>query len=248
MVTWLKRSALTLFLDLLIVLALALPHMVAYMRWPLLALYALLTGSLLRKASANRWIMKIVRDPATRITHGLEHATLAVLSEDGLPTVRGFTHYHDRFMVALEAGNAHQLEAVRDAASTGIRRILDGERSLAYQPGCGTSEVVSAVTLWLVYVSSALFSLVVGGQVPVFFAVSVLVFRLWLAFERPLGLLAQRFFTVSTSFSSAAVVDVSEVSKLRGHIRPPNETWFEIVIDVRVAASQGGVVSPGVLA
>src|SRR5690606_24530867 len=121
--------------------------------------------------SANSWILAIVRDPATRISHGLEHATMAVCAENDLPVVRGFTHGRDRFVVVLEAGQGHQQERVREAAARSIRRILDGERSLAYQPGCGTSEVVSSVTLWLVYVTSMLFSLAVDGAVPIFVAV-----------------------------------------------------------------------------
>ncbi|MFN0252816.1 MAG: DUF6391 domain-containing protein [Kofleriaceae bacterium] len=211
-------------------------------------LYAALSWWLFRQLSANRWILTIVRDPATRIAHGLEHATLAVLSQDGLPAVRGFTHGRDRFVIALEAGNEHQLTAVREAAASSIRRIRGGERSLAYQPGCGTSEVVSAVSLWLVVVTSMVFSLVVGGSAAIFLAVSVIVFRFWLAFETALGLLAQRLFTVSTEFASARVVDVREVLKVRGMARPQDETWFEFVVDVRIASSEGGLVSPGGLA
>jgi hypothetical protein len=119
---------------------------------PLLGVYAVLSIALWRNLSANRWILTIVRDPATRIAHGLEHATIAVLAEDGLPVARGFTYGRDRFVVVLEAGQAHQHAAVLDAAGRAIRRIRGGEHDLAYQPGCGTSEVVSAATLWLVYV------------------------------------------------------------------------------------------------
>ena len=41
MATWLKRIAPSLLLDTLVVLALVLPQVSAYLRWPLLALYAL---------------------------------------------------------------------------------------------------------------------------------------------------------------------------------------------------------------
>jgi hypothetical protein len=152
-------------------------------------------------------------------------------------------------MVALEAGQGHQLTAVRDAATKSIDRILSGERSLAYQPGCGTSEVVSAVTLWIAYVSSMILTLVAGGAVALFFATSVLVFRLWLAFETPLGLVAQRLWTVSTAFSSATVLDVREATQLRGHVRPDDETWFEIIVDIHAQKSAGDramLVEPGV--
>jgi hypothetical protein len=244
--TRLQRILWSLIPDALIVFALVFPELCAYLRWPLFGSYVLVSWSLWKKFYANRWILRIVGDPATRIAHGLEHATLAVLEEDGLPAVRGFTHGTERFAVALQAGDGDKLAAVRDAAMRAIRRILDGERSLAYLPGCGTSDLVSAVALWLVYVSSALLSLVVGGSVAIFFAISVIVFRFWVACETPLGLLAQRLYTVSTAFSSARVVDVREITTPWGRARP-GETWFEIVLDVQVAASVGGLVAPGTL-
>jgi hypothetical protein len=216
MADWLKGSLPSLLLDAVLVLALAFPEVCAYARWPLLGLYAVLSWVLLMDLSANSWILTIVRDPATRISHGLEHATMAVCAENDLPVVRGFTHGRDRFVVVLEAGQTHQKDLVREAAARSIRRILEGERSLAYQPGCGTSEVVSSVTLWLVYVTSMLFSLAVGGSAPIFLAFSMVVFRFWLACQTALGLLAQRLFTVSTEFASAAVMDVQHVANVRG--------------------------------
>lgn len=248
MADWLKRSWPSLFLDAVLVVALAFPEVCVHARWPLLGLYAVLSWVLWMDLSANTWILSIVRDPATRMSHGLEHATIAVCAERDLPVVRGFTHGRDRFVVVLEAGQAHQKHLVREAAARAIRRIRDGERSLAYQPGCGTSEVVSSVTLWLVYVTSMLLSLAVGSCAPIFVAFSVVVFRFWLACHLALGLLAQRLFTVSTEFASAAVVDVQHVTKVRGMTCPEGETWFEILVRVHPASSKGGLVSPGALA
>jgi hypothetical protein len=170
------------------------------------------------------------------------------LREVDLPVVRGFTHGRDRFVVVLEGEHADQVQLVREAAERSIRRILDGERTLAYQLGCGTSEVVSSVTLWLVYVTSMLFSLAVGGSAPIFVAVSVIVFRFWLASKTALGLLAQRLFTVSTDFVSASVIEAQAVTKVRGLVSREGETWFEIVVHVRPSASTGDLVSPGALA
>src|SRR5262249_2123321 len=147
--------------------------------------------------------------------------------------IHGFTHSRDRFMVALEAGHGHQVAAVRDAATKSIERILHGEKTLAYQPGCGTSDAVSAVTLWLAYVSTMVLTLVAGGSVALFFVTSVIVFRFWLAFDPPLGLVAQGLWTVSTAFSSATVLEVREATRLRGRVRPDDETWFEIVVDIQ---------------
>jgi hypothetical protein len=246
-VEWLKRTAPSLALDLLVILALAFPGACAYLRWPLLGLYALVSVSALRRIRAHRWLFTIVRDPTMRIVHGLEHAALAVLTEDGLPALAGFTHGRDRFIVALEAGQGHRLAEVSDAVARSIRRVRSGERSLAYHPGCGTSEVVSMVALWLVYVSSVLLSLLIGGSIPVFVAISVITFRMWLAWETGLGLLAQRLFTVSTDFVSASVAEVREVAIVRNYPRPDNQTWFEVVVHIHVAATHGELITPGAL-
>ncbi len=87
----LKRILLSLALDALIVVALVYPELCVYLRWPLLGVYALLAWRVFIMLSINRlWILRITRDPATRLAHGLEHATIAVLLERGLPVVRGF--------------------------------------------------------------------------------------------------------------------------------------------------------------
>ncbi len=245
MADWLKRVLPSLLLDAVLVVAIALPDIAVYARWPLAALYAVVSWGLLKDVSANRWIVTILRDPATRLSHGLEHATLALCTESGIPVTHGFTHGRDRFVVALQADNGHHLVGVRDAATDGIRRILAGERSLAYHAGCGTSEVVSSAALWIAYVITLVSCFLVG--VSMFLALSLIAFRFWMACETALGLLAQRRFTVSTDFISARVVDVQEVVKVRGMVRPADETWFEVRVEVHGTVTQGGVVSPGTL-
>jgi Domain of unknown function (DUF6391) len=244
MVSRLLRTLPSVTLDALVVVALVFPQVCTYLRWPFLAAYAVLTYAVLKNLSENRWIFTIVRDSRTRVTHGLEHATLAVLDESGAPVVRGFTHWHNSFVVVLEAGHGHCKAAVEQAAASAIRRIGRGERSLAYHPGCGTSEVVAAVSLWVLCVSSVVLSLALDGSMAVFFAIGVLAFRLWLTSSTALGLLAQRWWTVSTAFTTASVIRVSETSRAVGLARPDDETWFEVVVEFAIAAKQGGLVAP----
>jgi hypothetical protein len=45
-----------------------------------------------------------------------------------------------------------------------IRRIHEGERALAYQPECGTSQVVSMASLWLVGAASLALAHALGGH------------------------------------------------------------------------------------
>jgi len=245
MVAWLKRIFPSLLLDASLALALAFPRVCTYLKWPFLGSYLLFTWLLYKELLQNGWILTIVRDPAMRVAHGLEHATLAVLLEDGMPALHGFTHGRDRFVVALEARYGHDVAAIQDAAVQAIRRIREGERALAYQPGCGTSQIVSMASLWLVGTASPLLALALGGASSILFATGLLVFRLWLACKTSLGLLAQRRFTVSTDFTSATVVNVRETRMRATLVRPHNEVWFEVVVDVVLAASKGGLVAPG---
>lgn len=242
----LKRVG-SLVLDALIVFSIVCPEACAYLRWPLLALYALIAKHVFQNLDTCRWIVKLVHDRRFRMAHGLEHATIAVLEADNVSVVHGYTHAHDRFVVALEAGQAHRLDAVRDAITAAIRRIRAGERSLAYNRRCGTSQAITAVSLWCVYVSIMLLTLILGGSTALFFALSVIALRIWLACHEELGLLVQRLRTVDTEFSSATVVEVRESRRVQWWDCPEDETWFEVVVDVRLGASHGGVVAVGPL-
>jgi hypothetical protein len=242
---WLKRALLSLAFDAQVVLALAYPAACTYLRWVMLGVYAVLSVAVWRQLRRNRWFFSIIGDRQTRITHGLEHATIALLVKQNLPIVEGHTHGPDRFRVFMDGGHAGLRGDVRCAAEAAIQRIIGGERSLAYHPGCGTSDIVAAVTLWSVYASALVACFAVGGRYELFFALSVIVFRVWLAFETPLGLMAQRLWTVSTNFTTATVVEVLARTE---HVADGEQrTAFEIVVDIRIAASTGGLVAPGAL-
>jgi len=75
----------------------------------------------------------------TRRNHGLEHATIHVLSQ----------RYPDTFLAGhSDAGGFWLLgdvptEAVASAVQEAERRLRNGERHLAIHPGCGTNYLVS---------------------------------------------------------------------------------------------------------
>ncbi|MBX3162813.1 MAG: hypothetical protein KF773_43020 [Deltaproteobacteria bacterium] len=241
-----RRWVASTVLDGAAVLVLAAPAVCAYLRWPMLALYALVSGAFVMMWRRNPWIYQIASDPLTRIAHGLEHATIAVLEEDRLPVAHGFTHGTNRFMVALEGDHAHRTAEIADAAARAIRRIRAGERALAYHRGCGTSSVVAAATLWLAFATSAFGAVLLGGTAPIFYAISLVAVRMWIAWREPLGLLAQRLYTVSTDFGSAEPVAVRALARVGGWEAPSDETWFEVLVRVEPRASAGGAVAPGV--
>ncbi|HEU0035184.1 MAG TPA: DUF6391 domain-containing protein [Kofleriaceae bacterium] len=237
----------SLLLDALVVFVLAVPGAGPYLAWPLLGVYAVLSLHFAKQLYTSPWIVTILRHRPTRIVHGLEHATIALLEQRGIEGLHGATYGGDRFIVKLprEAPVGHQL--IEAALRRAIARIQRGEQSLAYHPRCGTSLVVTGVTVWFAYVVSGVIALALGGSVPIFVAIGAIVIRLWAAWETSLGLLAQRWFTVSTDFASVRVVAVREIEQIYGYVRPGDETWFEAVVEVSVAASEGGLVAPGPL-
>jgi hypothetical protein len=244
MAAWLRRVLPSLLLDAALVLAFALPELCSYFRWPTVALYAVFSLFLVRAFYNNPWIWRIVRDRRTRIAHGFEHATIHVLVQQGLPVRCGYTHAHDRFVVVLEPGSTDQHAMVRDAAEAAMRRIRAGERSLAYHPGCGTSDLVVGASLWIAYLVAVVLS---QGDMLVFVVAGLILTRIWVASHVALSLLTQRLLTVATDFDAARVLEVHRIERFRGR-DVSDETWFEFVVDVRLGGSHGGLVAPGVIA
>jgi hypothetical protein len=89
----------------------------------------------------------------TRRNHGLEHATIHVLSSHlrglrvaGRSQPNGFYLYGDL-----------KTDDVREAVDEALRRMLAGESRLAVHPGCGTNMVTAGVLAGtLAFVASAL--------------------------------------------------------------------------------------------
>lgn len=194
---------------------------------PILALVAIgALGFLVVTAVSVREIATLVRDRKTRVVHGLEHATLAVLKQRGAETFNGITT-KGAFVIEIANGAQATSAAVRDAALEAIRRIRGGERSLAYTRHCGTSLMVALLLASLVIVSGGIAGVVAGlaGNV-VAGLVAVAVLLAWLA-SRWLGLLAQRYLTVSTRFAVATVGAIANDVAANG-----DRASFSVAIDV----------------
>lgn len=149
---------------------------------------------------------------ATRVIHGLEHATAKVLEERGITIWSGLTH-HGMFTLDLphDGRTYEDLETtVRDAATDAISRIRFGERTLAYDRRCGTSLLVGYALLAIAVVGAGLGALIAGTPVGITFALTVGAAFLSRAIARRTGLAAQRWLTVSTDFSSAVVTHVEK--------------------------------------
>jgi hypothetical protein len=162
--------------------------------------------------SASRELRALATDRATRIVHGIEHATMNVLEERGVPCFAGQTTT-GMFVIEIRHDGRHYetLETtVRDAATDAISRIRFGDRKLAYDTRCGTSLLVAYALLAFAIVAAGIAALAAGMAAGHAYVITVAAAALgWLARQRA-GLAAQRWLTVSTDFSSALVTRVDK--------------------------------------
>jgi uncharacterized protein DUF6391 len=144
----------------------------------------------------------------TRRNHGLEHATIHILSAryPGLP-MGGHSNPTGFFIIANVP-----TDAVRAAVSEGLSRMLAGERHLAVHPGCGTNYVVygavAGLLAWLGMLGARN-----GrdrlGRLPNVMALATLGFMI----AQPLAPLIQERITTSGDPGGMTIVDVYPVSK-----------------------------------
>ncbi|MGA9531233.1 MAG: DUF6391 domain-containing protein [Anaerolineales bacterium] len=146
-----------------------------------------------------------------RRNHGLEHATIHVLSEDGPRTTligradsRGFFLY----------GNV-PTDVVDRAAHDALSKLQAGQHQLAVHPNCGTSLLTAA----LMASASAFFS-ILGvrredrwrdrlARLPM----AIFLTTMALVAAQPIGLYAQRFLTTQGDPAGLKIVDVERISE-----------------------------------
>ena len=141
-----------------------------------------------------------------RRNHGLEHATITILSQR-LPyrALAGYSFPAGFFLL----GDV-PTEQVREAVFEALSRMNNGERSLAIHPNCGTNYVATG------FVVGALAWLGMAGaknkhdkveRLPLVIALVIL----GLIFSQPLGPKIQERITASGDPQGLTVVDISPV-------------------------------------
>lgn len=181
----------------------------------------------------------------TRVIHGLEHATAKVLEERGVAVGNGLTSHG---MFALEFPHdgtlyEHFETTVRDAATDAISRIRFGEQDLAYDRRCGTSYLVGLSLLAVAVVGVGVAALILGVPSGLTFAYSVIAVVAGRLLRDPLGLAAQRWLTVSTTFSSAVVTHVEKRVSSDGHTLTAI-VMIDVVPKPRARSSEVDAVAP----
>lgn len=178
-------------------------------------------------------------DQRTRILHGLEHATIAVLAERGIHVRSGVTHTGEFLLWLDHDGRTWQRSAeIRIAARDAIVRVMSGEHALAYSPQCGTSYLVAICLYAIGVVVAGAVAAALGAPLGITWAVTVAAGLAARAIARPAGMAAQRWLTVSTDIASARVTDTD--------CRPlPDGDRLLVVVAVEVTPRprEGGLVA-----
>lgn len=211
-----------------IVLAVLDPWGFPYLRGVTIVIQLVALRSLVKLVFAPAWFIEIARDRRTRIVHGLEHATIAILRasgvvvSEGLSVARGFT-----IQLPHENGAYERLGEVEAAARGAIERIAAGESRLAYSTKCGTSWLVADAVISLAIVGLGIAALVHGIPPGITFAATVVTIVLAQRAAVPLGLLAQRAWTVSTAFTAARVLSVTRTVAADG-----KHVGYDVAVEV----------------
>jgi hypothetical protein len=150
-----------------------------------------------------------------RRNHGLEHATINILTEQypkttfiGRSDGRGFYIYGK---VATDA--------IRLAVIEALDRLRNGEHSLAFHPTCGTS----TVTAGILAATASFLSL--GGtkdegwrerlkRLPT----AILATTIALLFAQPIGRAAQQYLTTEPNPGSLEIVAIHPIRGIRGNV------------------------------
>jgi uncharacterized protein DUF6391 len=200
-----------------VVLAVLDPWGFPYLRGVTIVIQLVALRSLVKLVFAPAAFIELARDRRARIVHGFEHATIAILRaagvevSEGLSVARGFS-----IQLPHRDGAYERFAEVEAAARAAIERIGAGETRLAYSTKCGTSWLVADVVVSLAIVGLGIAALVHGIAPGITFAATVVTIVLAQRAAVPLGLLAQRAWTVSTAFTAARVLSVTRTVAANG--------------------------------
>ncbi len=140
---------------------------------------------------------------AVRQNHALEHATIVLLSK-AFPEVRmAGVSFAAGFFVFGEIPT----EAIRPAAEQALERLRNGEPEMAIHERCGTNLAVAGILTGLSAMSVAKLRRPYNT-----FNNVILASTAALVVARPLGLLAQKYFTTRTPNNSMYITGVRQMN------------------------------------
>ena len=151
-----------------------------------------------------------------RRNHGIEHATVHVLTEHnpntrlvGRADTTGFNIYGDIPTDALES-----------AAREAVTRMQNGEGNLAVHPRCGTNLVVAGLV-------TALAAVIAIGRKPSLRKIPDVILATTVAayVSQPLGLSMQKYITTSPDALGARVAGIKQSQMGQIHVQHVDIEW-----------------------
>ena len=156
-------------------------------------------------------------EPLERIrrNHGLEHATLHMLTKRN-PSLSLAGHSNPSGFVIIGDVATEDLHA---AVNEALRRLQNGERDLAIHPNCGTNFVTTGVLAGL---AGAMTMFGAGKRVRdklERLPMAMLLATLTMILARPLGLMLQQRVTTSGEPGSLQVVEIvpTQIGRVKAH-------------------------------
>jgi hypothetical protein len=140
---------------------------------------------------------------AVRQNHALEHATIVLLSKAFPETRMAGVSFAAGFFVFGDIPT----EAIRPAAEQALNRLRNGEPEMAIHERCGTNLAVAGILTGLSAMSVARLRKPYNT-----FNNVILASTAALVVARPLGLLAQKYFTTRTPNSSMYITGVKPMN------------------------------------
>lgn len=139
----------------------------------------------------------------TRRNHGLEHATVHLLSRRYKNTPMMGRSSDAGFVLFTQASETDVENAVREA----LRRMKGGEHGLAVHPGCGTSRLTTGMLTSLVAIAGV--SGVSRRQAVNRLPYVMLSMMLTILMAEPIGLNMQRFITTDGDPGDMEILNIS---------------------------------------
>ena len=142
----------------------------------------------------------------TRRNHGLEHATVHILSETiknrplaGRSDAAGFWLLGDV-----------ETPVVEKAIAEALRRMKAGERNLAVHPGCGTARLTTATIAGLAALTGTIGARRSLGGVLMRLPTIILLTMVAILYAEPLGMQLQEHITTSAEIDNMEIIKVEK--------------------------------------
>ena len=155
-----------------------------------------------------------------RRNHAIEHATVALLVEEGLSGLVAGYATSNGFWLFSKAGN----QDVMKAAENALKRLCQGENRLAVTKNCGTN---IALTVIITDLAFQLYRRITKSK-SADLGPRILIAAASIAVSNPLGLKIQQYFTTLSDVSQVKIIKVDTYNLGKMCLHKVNTTQSQV--------------------